>query len=223
MTNVLWVFLGSLALWTGPLPARGEEMASARESSSRVGPNSSSPSNSPSKKMSKLRVRIPRCRNHCKDLLTPALATVAEPTAVDGTPVAVPLAPTPPAVVESETAAPKSETRPPTRPRPRVDWEGLVIGDYHIQPTITLGTDNRYDDANTRERAVRRELDELAMRRDGEVHRDPLTTLILERVRPEQLRTDPGFQLATTINTILKLQCTSCAHMKDDRILMQMK
>lgn len=52
---------------------------------------------------------------------------------------------------------------------------GLLIGDYQLQPRLVLGTDNRLDDVNIRERVLRDEMDYMEARRRGELKVDPIT------------------------------------------------
>ena len=50
------------------------------------------------------------------------------------------------------------ERSSPAAPPPRgpvLTMQGLLIGDYYVIPNLLFGTDNRYDDVNTRERALR--------------------------------------------------------------------
>lgn len=91
---------------------------------------------------------------------------------------------------------------PQSRHRPIFTMEGILIGDYYLVPNLILVTDNRYDDANTRERALRDELNYQDARRRGEVHEDPLTQLLRKRVL--RLGGDPGFRVALVIHHFLQ-------------------
>lgn len=91
---------------------------------------------------------------------------------------------------------------PPSRRRPIFTMEGILIGDYYLVPNLVFGTDNRYDDANTRERVLRDELNFQDARRRGELREDPLTQLLRKRVR--RLGGDPGFKVALVIRHLLQ-------------------
>lgn len=94
----------------------------------------------------------------------------------------------------------------PARPRPRarVDAEGIVIGDFHISPRLVLGTDNRYDDVNTRERAMRDERDYIDAKARGEIVDDPVTAMLRNRSKGCFLWSDPGFRMVLTMHQILQ-------------------
>lgn len=91
---------------------------------------------------------------------------------------------------------------PPSRRRPIFTLEGILLGDYYLVPNLALGTDNRYDDANTRERALRDEMNYQEARRRGELREDPLTQLLRKRV--PRLGGDPGFKVALVIRHLLQ-------------------
>lgn len=84
---------------------------------------------------------------------------------------------------------------------PVMTMQGLLIGDYYVIPNLLFGTDNRYDDVNTRERALRDDLNYLDARLHGEIHIDPLTQLLRKHV---QRFNDPGFQVAMVIHHLLQ-------------------
>lgn len=90
----------------------------------------------------------------------------------------------------------------PSRRRPILTMEGILLGDYYLVPNLILVTDNRYDDANTRERALREELNYQDARRHGDVHEDPLTQLLRKRVF--RLGGDPGFRIALVVQHFLQ-------------------
>lgn len=90
---------------------------------------------------------------------------------------------------------------PPSRRRPIMTLEGLLIGDYYLIPNLLFATDSRYDDVNTRERALRDDLNYLDARLHGEIHIDPLTQLLRKQV---QRFNDPGFQVAMVIHHLLQ-------------------
>jgi len=105
----------------------------------------------------------------------------------------------------SQPAEAERKPEPRRNPwRPRIDSEGLVLGDFHIVPRLVLSTDTRYDDVNTRERVLREELDALEAWKRGEVHVDPLTALLQNRSREGMQRGDPGYGLASTIHQVLQ-------------------
>lgn len=89
----------------------------------------------------------------------------------------------------------------PARHRPLVTLEGILIGDYYLVPNLLFGTDNRYDDVNTRERALRDDLNYMESRRHGEIHIDPLSQLLRKHA---QRFNDPGFQVAMVIHHLLQ-------------------
>lgn len=92
----------------------------------------------------------------------------------------------------------------PAAPSPRgpvMTMQGLLIGDYYVIPNLLFGTDNRYDDVNIRERALRDDLNYLDARLRGEIHIDPLTLLLRKHV---QRFNDPGFQVAMVIHHLLQ-------------------
>ncbi len=91
---------------------------------------------------------------------------------------------------------------PQSRHRPIFTMEGILLGDYYLVPNLILVTDNRYDDANTRERALRDEMNYQDARRHGEMHEDPLTQLLRKRVL--RLGGDPGFRVALVIHHFLQ-------------------
>jgi hypothetical protein len=63
--------------------------------------------------------------------------------------------------------------------------QGLLIGDYRIIPNLVLSTDNRYDNASSREYALRQELNWLDARQHGDIpFMDPLSVLLENRNRP---------------------------------------
>lgn len=90
------------------------------------------------------------------------------------------------------------------RPYVEVSGLGLLIGDYQVQPRLTLGTDNRYDDVNIRERVLRDEMDAREAQRRGELKEDPITRWLRTRGRAGLPGIDPGFQLAYTIQRVLR-------------------
>lgn len=90
----------------------------------------------------------------------------------------------------------------PNRRRPIFTMEGILLGDYYLVPNLILATDNRYDDANTRERALRDELNAQEAHRRGEVNEDPLTQLLRKRV--QRLGGDPGFRVGLVIHHLLQ-------------------
>ncbi len=89
----------------------------------------------------------------------------------------------------------------PGRRRPILTMQGVLVGDYYLIPNLLFGTDNRYDDVNTRERALRDDLNYLDARLRGEIHIDPLTLLLRKHV---QRFNDPGFQVAMVIHHLLQ-------------------
>ena len=91
---------------------------------------------------------------------------------------------------------------PQSRHRPVFTMEGILLGDYYLVPNLILATDNRYDDANTRERALRDEMNYQDARKHGEMHEDPLTQLLRKRVL--RLGGDPGFRVALVIHHFLQ-------------------
>ena len=91
---------------------------------------------------------------------------------------------------------------PQSRRRPVFTMEGILLGDYYLVPNLILVTDNRYDDANTRERALRDEMNYQDARRHGDVHEDPLTQLLRKRVL--RLGGDPGFRVALLVHHFLQ-------------------
>lgn len=91
---------------------------------------------------------------------------------------------------------------PQSRHRPIFTMEGILLGDYYLVPNLILATDNRYDDANTRERVLREEMAYQDARRHGEIHEDPLTQLLRKRV--QRLGGDPGFRVALVVHHFLQ-------------------
>lgn len=96
----------------------------------------------------------------------------------------------------------RAHPRPPApvRHRPVLTMEGILIGDYYLIPNLLFATDNRYDDVNIRERALRDDLNYQQSRLHGEIHIDPLTQLL--RKHPQRL-SDPGFQVVELIHRLL--------------------
>jgi len=90
------------------------------------------------------------------------------------------------------------------RPYIEVSGLGLLIGDYQIQPRLVLGTDNRLDDANIRERALRDDLDAMEARKRGEIKEDPITFWLRTRGQNGLPGVDPGFQVAYAIQNVLR-------------------
>src|SRR5262245_57990738 len=68
--------------------------------------------------------------------------------------LSLPIVPTAPPVERTVQTIP-----PPRRPYVELAGLGLLIGDYHLQPRLALGTDSRLDDVNIRERVLRDEMD----------------------------------------------------------------
>jgi hypothetical protein len=95
----------------------------------------------------------------------------------------------------------KERAAPPAQRRPLVTLEGILVGDYYLVPNLLFGTDNRYDDVNTRERALRDDLNYMESRRHGEIHIDPLNQLLRKHA---QRFNDPGFQVAMVIHHLLQ-------------------
>ncbi len=94
----------------------------------------------------------------------------------------------------------------PRRPgKVYVTTEGLAVGDYFLSPRVVFGTDNRYDDANIRERAMREDMDALQARQRGELREDPLSQLIRHRQQGALNPSEPGFRLASTVHELLQL------------------
>jgi hypothetical protein len=80
---------------------------------------------------------------------------------------------------------------------------GVLIGDYQIFPRLTFSTDNRLDDVNTRERALRDDMDAIEARRRGEIRQDPVSIWLRTRGHSALPGIEPCFQAAFTIQNIL--------------------
>jgi len=89
-------------------------------------------------------------------------------------------------------------------PYVEVSGIGLLIGDYQIQPRLVLGTDNRLDDVNVRERALRDEMDALEAKKRGEIKEDAITLWLRTRGRSGLTGIDPGFQVAYALQRVLR-------------------
>jgi len=89
------------------------------------------------------------------------------------------------------------------RPYVEVSGLGLIIGDYQLQPRLVLGTDNRLDDVNIRERVLRDEMDAREAQKRGELKEDPITKWLRTRGR-SGLQIDPGFQVAYAVQRVLR-------------------
>jgi hypothetical protein len=103
-------------------------------------------------------------------------------------------------LVPIPAAVARSESPPRKQRKAYLDSQGIVVGDFRIQPMLAFSTDTRYDDANTRERALRDEMDELAARQRGERHADPLSFLFRKGDLLSQTRlrlNPPGFPTTT--------------------------
>lgn len=89
--------------------------------------------------------------------------------------------------------------------RPHVTGEGLVLGDFVLSPRIYFSTDNRYDDANVRERAMREDIDYFfEARHRGELREDPVSAMFHNWQRDPLKLHEPSIQLANSIHEILQ-------------------
>jgi len=110
-----------------------------------------------------------------------------------------------PIVPQGSTADRSADNASPTRRQYiEVSGLGLLIGDYQLQPRLALGTDNRLDDVNTRERVLRDEMDARESARRGEVHEDAISAWLRTRGQPGLPGVDPGLQVATAIQRVLR-------------------
>lgn len=108
----------------------------------------------------------------------------------------------PPAIPDSALCD-EERTEQPKRQR-YIDFEGIILGDFHLAPNLVLATDSRYDDINTRERMLRNELDTLEARRRGELKEDPLSLLLRQHSQRCFARSDPGFRFIFTLHQLLQ-------------------
>lgn len=108
----------------------------------------------------------------------------------------------PPAIPDSALCD-EERTKQPKRQR-YIDFEGIILGDFHLAPNLVLATDGRYDDINTRERMLRSELDTLEARRRGEIKEDPLSLLLRQHSQRCFARSDPGFRFIFTLHQLLQ-------------------
>lgn len=88
--------------------------------------------------------------------------------------------------------------------KPHVTAEGLIIGNYVLSPRIYFSTDNRYDDANVRERALREDIEVFEARRRGELREDPISKMFHDWQRDPLNITEPSFQLMGSIHALLQ-------------------
>lgn len=89
--------------------------------------------------------------------------------------------------------------------RPHVTGEGLVLGDFVLSPRVYFSTDNRYDDANVRERAMREDIDYFfEARRRGELREDPVSAMFHNWQRDPMNLHEPSMHIANSIHEILQ-------------------
>ena len=139
-------------------------------------------------------------------VVLPNLLATPTPNHAPQASVTVPISPVVPKS-DHPAAAPKDVTQSyymQQRPYIGVSALGLLIGDYQLQPRVYFSTDNRLDDSNTRERAMRDDLDWMESRKRGEIHEDTITRWLRTRGQGGMPGTDPGYQVAYAIQRVLQ-------------------
>lgn len=145
---------------------------------------------------------LPKKKGMNKDKERPEKGRSPNPQALLPRPSAVMPPPIVPRSPEAEKLAEKHTGA--YRPYVEVSGLGLLVGDYQIQPRLVLGTDNRLDDVNIRERVLRDEMDAREAQRRGELKEDPITQWLRTRGRSGLPGIDPGFQVAYAVQRVLR-------------------
>lgn len=95
----------------------------------------------------------------------------------------------------------------------------LMTGDWNLGTTLSMTTDSRYDDVNTREQARRQEENELALRRSGQLATNPMAPFVRgmhldhgplgkllqnEPAPPDSAAQAAGSQVAAAVQTAIR-------------------
>lgn len=95
----------------------------------------------------------------------------------------------------------------------------LMTGDWNLGTTLSMTTDSRYDDVNTREQARRQEENELALRRSGQLTTNPMAPFVRgmhldhgplgkllqnEPAPPDSAAQAAGSQVAAAVQTAIR-------------------